>query len=72
LKKVEVVKAHEVEVKPLDLRQFTRECTRRETLKTVTKKEIREMAETLGLLYDETQVTFAKKLMNAYINKEIK
>ena len=72
MRRVEVVKAHEVEVKPLDPRAFTMEFSQRKTLKTVTKKEIREMADTLGISYDETQITFAKKLMNAYIKKEIK
>ena len=72
MRKVEVVKAHEVEVKPLDLSQFTNEYTQRKPLKTLTKKEIREMANVLGLSYDETQIAFTKKLMNAYIEKETK
>ncbi len=30
------------------------------------------MADALGLSYDDTHIAFAKKLMNAYMKKEIK
>ncbi|KYJ86391.1 hypothetical protein [Sulfurovum riftiae] len=72
MKKVEVVSANEVEVKPLDLRQFIVDDVQNRTVKSVSKREIREMAEALGLSYDDSKISFAKKLMNAYMKKEIK
>ncbi len=72
MRKVEVVRAEEVEVKPLDLREFTVEDVQSSMLKKVSKKELREIAERLGLSYDDAQITFAGKLMNAYMKKETK
>lgn len=69
---MEVVSANEVEVKPLDLRQFIVDDVQNRTVKSVSKREIREMAEALGLSYDDSKISFAKKLMNAYMKKEIK
>ena len=70
MKRVEVVRAKEVEVKPLDLRRYTLEHIKSKTLKSVAKKELKEMAEAMGLAYDDDKISFAKKLMNAYIKKE--
>jgi len=72
LRKVEVVSAKEVNVKALDLRQFIVKDVQSRAAKSVTKREVKEMAETLGLSYDDSQIAFTKKLMNAYIKKEIK
>jgi len=72
LRKVEVVSAQEVEVKPLDLKQFIVKEVQGRAVKSITKREIKEMAEVLGLSYDDSQIAFTKKLMNAYIKKETK
>jgi len=72
LRKVEVVNANEVEVKPLDLKQFIMKDTQSNAMKSVSKREIKEMAEILGLSYDDSQIAFTKKVMNAYIKKETK
>jgi hypothetical protein len=69
---VEVVNANEVEVKPFDFKQFIIKDTQSKAMKSVSKREIKEMAETLGLSYDDSQIAFTKKLMNAYIKKEMK
>ncbi len=69
---MEVVSAQEVEVKPLDLKQFTVKEVQGRAVKSITKREIKEMAEALGLSYDDSQIAFTKKLMNAYIKKETK
>lgn len=65
-----MVRSKEVEVKPLDPGAFTEEHTLPGAVRTLSKKEIREIAEGLGLSYDDTQIAFAKKLLNAYIKKE--
>jgi len=72
LRKVEVVRAEEVEVKPIELHRFTVRYARDRISGKVSKKELKEIAEDLGLAYDDTQISFAKKLMNAYMEKEIK
>jgi len=73
LRKVEVVRAEEVEVKPLDLKRFTmRYAESSQRVKTVSKKELKEIAESLGMAYDDARINFAKKLMNAYMKKEMK
>lgn len=72
MKKVAVVRATEVDVKPLDLCLFTLQDTGRGKQRKVSRKELKEIAEDLGLSYDDSQIDFAKKLMNAYREKETK
>jgi len=67
LKKVEVVKASEVEVKPFILDDFIPDKAAYSSMNKVTKKELRSLAEELGLAYDDAQIIFAKKLTNAYM-----
>lgn len=69
MKRVEVLKAAEVEVKPFILDAFIPGQTACSSMKKVTKKELRKLAEELDLAYDEAQIVFAKKLMNAYMEK---
>jgi len=72
LKKVTVVRAEEVEVKPIDLHLFTLQGRARKVRRKVSKKALKEIAEDLGLSYDDSQISFAKKVMNAYMEKETK
>jgi len=67
LKKVEVVKAAEVEAKPFILDDFIPHKAAYSSMNKVTKKELKNLAEDLGLAYDDAQIVFAKKLTNAYI-----
>jgi hypothetical protein len=67
LKKVEVVKASEVEVKPFMLDDFMQDEVKQIMLKKITKKELKSLADDLGLAYDDAQIVFAKKLLNAYV-----
>ena len=69
MKKVEVVKASEVEVKPFILDDFIPHKAAYSSMNKVTKKELRSLAEELGLAYDDAQIIFAKKLTNAYMEK---
>jgi hypothetical protein len=64
---VEVLKADEVEVKPFILDAFIPDQTAYSTIKKVTKRELKKLAEELDLAYDDAQIVFAKKLTNAYI-----
>ncbi len=67
MKKVAVVKADEVEVKPFILDNFIPHKAAYSSMHKVTKKELRNLAEDLGLAYDDAQIVFTKKLTNAYI-----
>ena len=67
MKKVEVVKADEVEVKPFILDDFTQHKVRHSMMNKVTKKELKKLANDLGLVYDDAQIVFTKKLLSAYL-----
>ena len=67
MKKVAVVKAGEVEAKPFILDDFIPHKAAYSSMNKVTKKELRNLAEELGLAYDDAQIIFAKKLTNAYM-----
>jgi len=69
LKKVEVVKASEVEVTPFVLQDFSANDTETIVSEPVSKKEVKSLAKALGLAYDDTHITFTKKLINAYMKK---
>ena len=67
MKKVEIVKANEVEVKPFSLDDFTQHKVQYSMMNKVTKKELKNLADDLGLVYDEVQIVFTKKLLSAYL-----
>ena len=67
-----VVRAEEVEVKPLDLQLFTVKNREKKVFTSVSKKELKEIAENLGLSYNDEKISFAKKIINAYIEEETK
>jgi len=67
VKKIEVVSVNEIEVKPFVLNDFIHNEASLVTEKKMTKKELKELAESLGLVYDDTHIVFAKKLFNAYL-----
>ncbi len=69
MKKVEVVKASEVEVTPFVLQDFTASDTEITVSEPVSKKELKSLAKELGLAYDDEHIAFTKKLINAYIKK---
>lgn len=67
MKKIEVVSVNDIEVKPFVLNDFTQNEVSRVSVKKMTKKELKELAESLGLVYDDAHIVFAKKLFNAYL-----
>jgi len=69
LKKVNIVKNSEVEVKPFNLEDFTQDKERLASMKKVTKKELKTLADSLGLAYSDKDITLSKKLLNAYLAK---
>jgi len=69
LKKILIVKKSEVEVKPFILDDFTQDKETHGSIKKVTKKELRNLAENLGLKYEDSDIVFTKKMMTAYFKK---
>ncbi len=69
MKRVSVVKAEEVSVKPFLIKDFIQDKETHRSVKKVTKKELKNLAESLGMEYTEEQIGFAKKLIIAYHNK---
>ena len=67
MKKIEVVKVNEVVVKPFVLDDLIQKDLKDDMTKKVTKKELKHLADDLGLAYDDAQIVFAKKLLNAYV-----
>ncbi|MDQ7047856.1 MAG: hypothetical protein Q9M39_09730 [Sulfurovum sp.] len=56
-----------IEVKPFVLNDFTQQEAACVSVKKMTKKELKNLAESLDLVYDDTHIVFAKKLFNAYL-----
>jgi hypothetical protein len=65
---VTVVKADEVEVKPFLLQDFIQIKEIDSSMKKVSKKELKNLAESLGMTYTDEQIIFTKKLITAYHN----
>lgn len=70
MKKVEVVKSSQVNVRPFILQSFIQPKEMPATIiKKVTKKELMNLADSLALTYEDVQISFSKKLLNAYLKQ---
>ena len=67
MKNVEVVKASEVEVKSFILNDFMHNSVSNDSIKAVSKKELKIVAKKAGLPYTDDQIQFAKKIIIAYL-----
>ena len=67
MKKVLIVKASEIKVKPFVLDDFTQDKETDGTMKKVSKKELRTLADNLGLMYKDSDIVFTKKMISAYL-----
>ena len=69
MKKILLIEANEVEVKPFYLKNFNQETTDSIRSKRVTKKELKILAKKIGLEYSDKEIALIKKLMEAYMAK---
>jgi len=69
LKKVEVVKANEVEVKPFIVSDFTQRKEYTDRIEKVSKKKLKKLAKEIGLDHNDEQIQFTKKLIEIYLAK---
>lgn len=71
MKTIEIAKGCDFEIKPFVLEVFTQDeasgVTMYEMREKITKKELKDVANDLGLEYDNADIVFAKKLLNAYL-----
>ena len=69
MKRVEVVRAESVKVSPFILGEFTAQTSASKMDNRVTKKALRSVAKELNIPYDEGCIEFAKKVINAYLER---
>ncbi|HFQ62425.1 MAG TPA: hypothetical protein ENK39_09050 [Epsilonproteobacteria bacterium] len=69
MKKVAVVKGSEVKIQTFNLEDFIQDKESRATIITITKKELKKLADSLGLDYADKDIVLSKKLLNAYLSK---
>lgn len=63
-----MVKADDVKIKPFLLKDFIQAKETQSNIKKVTKKELKNLAESLGMEYTDEQIGFTKKIITAYNN----
>ena len=64
-----MVKGSEVEIQTFNLEDFIQDKESRATIITITKKELKKLADSLGLDYADKDIVLSKKLLNAYLSK---
>ena len=64
-----MVKGSEIEIEAFNLDDFIQDKESRATIMTITKKELKKLADSLGLDYMDKDITLSKKLLNAYLAK---
>ncbi len=69
MKKVEVVKTNEVEIKPFIVSDFAHSKENTDRIEKVSKKELKRLAREIGLDYNDDQIQFTKKLIEIYLVK---
>ena len=70
MKRIEIVGSGEVKVHPFILDDFIKQKALHRMHKKVAKKELKQLADRTGLVYNEAELVFAKKLLNAYLAGE--
>ena len=74
MKQIRLVKGKDLEYQPLELEAFIQNEVKKNTIEKkregVSKKMLRQLADELGLSYDEKQLGFSKKLLNHYLKQE--
>ena len=71
MKKVVVASAVEVHCKPLVVDAFIETKQQSVVADKVSKKHLKEIADTLGLAYSDQEIIFAKKVLQAYLKDRI-
>ena len=63
------MKSFEVKIEKFNLDDFIEDKKSRTATMKTTKREVRKLADSLGLDYTEKDIVFGKKLLNAYFVK---
>jgi hypothetical protein len=70
MKRAQILKAGSIKVRPLTTEDFMMPDVKPARMEKVTKKQIREMAEEMGLAYDEEKILFARKILTHWMKKQ--
>jgi len=65
LKKVAILDIKDLDIEPFSLDKVLSQSS----IKEVSKKEIKELADELGIEYESTHISFAKKILNVYLKR---
>ena len=65
MKKVAILDTKDLDIEPFSLDKVLFQSS----IKEVSKKEIKELADELGIEYDSTHIAFAKKILNVYLKR---
>ncbi len=57
---------------PFVLDDFMQVKQRHGSMTKITKKSLKNLADDLGLSYDDKQIGFTKKLITAYLERQVK
>jgi len=73
MKTVHIVKHSEVKVKAFVLSDFLTDVQESKRIeldtKRITKKYVKQLADELGLDYNDKDISFTKKILTAYLNR---
>ena len=69
MKKIEIVKANEVDVKPFTVSNFTENRMKSTRVEKISKKTLKNIAKEIGLDYNNDQILFTKKIIETYLAK---
>ncbi|MBD3789991.1 MAG: hypothetical protein IE885_06470 [Campylobacterales bacterium] len=70
MRKVEIVKPREVQIKPFVLEAFIEYKNAVYPQEGISKKTLKELAERLGLMYSKEALDLAQKLLEVYIKEK--
>lgn len=65
-----MVHVSDVQVKPFVLDDFIQVKQMHGSMTKITKKDLKHLADDLGLKYDDKQIGFTKKLITAYLERQ--
>jgi len=69
MKMLKVISAPKQEINPFVLEDFTLDKVKTSKIEKISKKYVKELAKELALSYDNKSLTFAQKILTAYLEK---
>jgi len=67
--KIKLVSASKVDIKPFILEKFNLNQDKSSKIEKVSKKELEDIANELGLAFSKEDLVFTKKILRAYLER---